>query len=373
MACDHFKPVILPLSELLDRRVLDRYPVLAEFGESMGQTPLVAVPGPAGGGRVFAKCEWLNPTGTVKDRTAFGFVYDIVKDLDPQEVCNVHLLECTGGNLAFALNRLCAPLGITCTFVSVEGYLADQEIDALQQDGHEILFVSKTLGFEGCLNRGGELAAQHPDWIFLHQHENRANLEVHRRFTGGEMVRQLAAMDRVPSAWAASVGTAGCLMGVYEALRRPFPEVGLYVVSPAEKPYGGQLPYAPDVPSYSGAGGYTCGRKQPFVERDEDQVTGRIEISFEEAMLHVATFERATGVVIGGSSSANWLAAYRIARELGPEGVVCTMFPSASHTAIERQRIERFSDLEVVRGLAELDLRSDDYPDLGRAHQASRL
>jgi cysteine synthase A len=313
------------LRDALDHAVLERHPALAAFADALGGTPLVALPRRRGEALILAKCEWDNPTGSIKDRTAFALVYDLLR----REPRPGRVLEYSGGNLAVSLSRLCGALGLPNTLV-MASFVPQPAIAAMRAQGTEVELVPKELGFWAVMERAYALADRHPDWSFLHQHRNRSNLWVHRTATGGELLADLdaAGVTRV-DAWVASVGTGGTLIGVHDALRRRHPQARLVAVTPAELPYGSPLP-PNGLPKYAGSGGLGCGRKQPFVEEEEARLWRRLVVSHPHAIAGIARLHEESGLRVGSSAAANWLAALRIAREIGPDGVVATVFPSAA-------------------------------------------
>lgn len=313
------------LHPALDPAVLERHPALATFAADLGGTPLVSLPRRHGEARILAKCEWENPTGSIKDRTAFALLYDLLRrEPEPDRV-----LEYSGGNLAVSLSRLCGALGLANTLV-MASFVPSAVVDAMRTQGTQVDLVPKELGFWAVMERAYALAERHPDWSFLHQHRNGANPWIHRTGTGEELLDDLAdaGVARV-DAWVASIGTGGTLIGVHETLRRCFPEVRMVAVTPAELPYGSPLP-PNGLPKYAGSGGLGSGRKQPFVEAQEVRIWRRLVVSHPHSIAAISRLHEESGLRVGSSAAANWLAAIRVAREIGPDGVVATVFPSAA-------------------------------------------
>jgi cysteine synthase len=314
----------------LDRAVLTRYPALAAFHAKLG-TRLFEVPRQANAGRVFAKCEFENPSGTVKDRVACAMVWRLLQQ-EP-EAKDLHLLEYSGGTLSVPLAILCQQLGLTITLVLSDG--CDRSlIDRLLALGANVDLVPKAQGFYAVIERARSLAAQNPSWRFLYQHTNEANLVIHQSMTGREILEQLPVKQ--VDAWIASVGTGGTLIGVYRALASVFPGVALFATTPAELPYGSTAP-ANGAPKFAGSGGFGLGRKQPFVEPNDHLVRAHVEVTYPDALREMRRAHEEFGFWIGSSSAANLLSARKLARELGPQSVVVTVFPCAGTTE-ERAR-----------------------------------
>jgi len=347
------------LAQRLSGPVLDRFPKLRAFAGEVGGTPLVEVPGDPGGARILAKCEWTNPTGSVKDRTAVGLMSTLLGRLDPAHVAGQHVLEYSGGNLGFALARLCRELGLELTLVQSAGTPPEQ-VQALREDGAEVLLVPGERGFLGVMLEAMYLAREHPRWHFLYQHTNVANVVVHRRSTGAEIVEQLGALDATVDAWVTAIGTGGTLIGVWQALLAANPFVTACATTPAELPYGSLAPPNGE-PKFAGSGGLGLGWRQPLVAPFDANVSRHFTYAMDEALDAMAAFHELTGVWLGSSAAANWLAAREIARALGPGRTVVTLFASLA-TDAERAKAEaRRPPADVAwepgAGLVELDRR----------------
>jgi cysteine synthase A len=299
----------------------------------------------------------MNPTGSVKDRTAFALIYDLLQRLAPANPRHLYILEYSGGNLAISLSRICRDLGIPRTLV-MASFMAQEDLDAMRNEGSRIDLVDKELGFWAVMERAFVLARENPDWHFLYQHENASNLWIHRTTTGRELLLQLGreaeGRGLRADAWVASIGTGGTLVGVYEVLSAAFPAVKMIAVTPAELPYGSERP-PNGLPKYAGSGGLGCGRRQSFVAAREADITEHITVSFEQTILDMAAFAAATDFWIGSSAAANWYAAWQVAQRLGPGSMTVTVFPSGP-TIFEMSRAQALAPAVVAARLGELEI-----------------
>lgn len=315
-----------------DPCVLARFPALASFARGLGRTPLVQVPGPPSGAAIFAKFEWHNPTGSIKDRTAYAMVYTLLASRDDVAVRRLKLLEYSGGNLAASLGKIChglkLPLRLVLGLASPPSLLS-----RLAEWGAEVRLVNMCDGFHTLIDEAVALSTD-PAWTFLHQHTNETNLQMHEACTGAEILDQLP--RRSIEAWVASIGTGGTLLGVLRALRNRFPHVLAHAVTPAELPYGTAAPPS-SLPKIAGSGGFGLGRKQPFVARQEDDVHRHHYISYPDALAAMREFREQTALYIGSSAAANWLVARNVAAGLSAEATVVTVFP-CSGTPEERKK-----------------------------------
>ena len=315
-----------PVDSFINQDVMRRFPALSGYLSGLGNTPLVEVPAPDGGPRLFAKCEWENPSGSVKDRTAFAMMHDLLASLPDGPLAGQHILEYSGGNLAVALSRLCRVLGMENTLV-FGSYVPDEAVARMCDQGTDVRIVDKDLGFWEVVMCAVRLSEAHPDWHFLHQHENPANLRMHELATGGEIVAGLARLGLRADHWIASIGTGGTLIGVRRALEKVNPDLETYATTPAELPYGTDEP-ANGLPKFDGSGGLGEGRRQPFVLPVEDCIADHVTLGFEETLAAMGLYHELTGQWIGSSAAANWLAASRLARRQSADRVSVMVFPS---------------------------------------------
>jgi cysteine synthase A len=311
---------------LTDLSALDeRFPALAAFAGRLGRTPLREVPARHGGARILAKCEWENPAGSVKDRVAYALVCDALRRHGDTPLKDLRILEYSGGNLAAALSNLGHVLGVRVRCV-LSSASPPSLLAKLADRGTEVDLVDKDLGFLAVIRRAQAIAAEDSRWRLLFQHANPANVAFHEATTGAELVAQLG--ERIPKFWVASVGTGGTLVGVMRALLRVHPEMRTVCVTPAELPYGALEP-PNGKPKYAGSGGLGYGIRQPFVRAFESAITAYSTVSCTESQSAMLDLFERTGMRVGSSAAANWLAASDFAARLSPDEFVVTVFPCA--------------------------------------------
>jgi len=306
-----------------------RYPVLARFRESLGHTPLWEVPSRPGAARILAKCEWHNPVGSIKDRTAYSLLCDALRRHGDKPLGELRILEYSGGNLANALSYLGEAAGVRMRFV-LASFSPESLLKLLQARGAAVDLVPKEQGFVRTIRVAQHIAATEPEWVLLFQHANPVNVAFHQFTTGHEILHQLG--GRVPRAWVASIGSGGTLVGVLRALREHFPELRAVGVTPAEAPYGN--PARPSgARTYDGSGGHGYGLRQPFVKAHDHIISSHRYVDYPTALATMGEFFDLTGVRIGSSSAANWLVARDVAAkvgaEFGPDSDIVTVFPCA--------------------------------------------
>ena len=193
----------------------------------IGNTPLVDVsalsPNPRV--RILAKLEGQNPGGSVKDRAAKAMIEEAEKDgrLRPGSV----LIESSSGNTGIALAMICKVKGYHLKVVLPENVSIERR-QLLEVWGAEILPSPGSEGSNGAMRRAIALAAEHPEWVFLHQYSNPANVKAHYEGTGPEIWRDCPEITH----FIAGMGTSGTLMGVGRFLKERNPEVQVWAVEP---------------------------------------------------------------------------------------------------------------------------------------------
>lgn len=302
------------------------YPKLAKFESRLGKTPLIELPHKGWGARIFAKCEWENPVGSIKDRVAYALICDALSQHGSKPLAELRILEYSGGNLAGALSHLGMELDIKMRLV-LSSAAPPSLLSKLARNKAQVDLVDKGLGFIAVLEKALSIARSEPQWTLLYQHRNPANLAWHRDTTGMEIVKQLGEIKCNPSAWIAAVGTGGTLVGVAQSLRLMNPMLRVIGVTPSELPYGSEQP-PNGLPKFAGSGGMGNGIRQPFVDSD----TGKIEhrtVSFELSIRAMFDCLEQTGIRVGSSAGANWLIAKEVASKLPRDAAVVTVFPDA--------------------------------------------
>ncbi len=276
---------------------------------------------------IYAKCEWQQPTGSVKDRVAAAMVARAVADgaLPP----GARLVEASSGNTGIALARLAVMTGHPFTVVVPENVTAER-IQLLTAFGAEVVFSPAEEGSNGAVRLAERLAADE-GWVLLHQYENPANVDAHAVTTGPEIVEELERVD----AFVACLGTGGTLMGVGRALRDVWPEVRVVA---AEPPVGETI---------AGLRTLADGYVPPIF--DPTALDGRLLVRLGDALAMLRRLVRTEGLPVGPSSGAAVHAALRVAERLPAGSVVVTVLPDGLERYLSTRVLEL--DAEEAGGL----------------------
>lgn len=319
------------------------FPQLKKFYATLGNTPLVEVPSPKGKASIYAKFEFENPFGSVKDRTAFGLFCDAINQHD-FAAGELKLLDSSGGNMAKTL----AKLGNMCG-IAVQVVIPDSSpqplIDTLKADKAIVTLVDRNQFLLGVIARSQQIAHEDGSWTLLSQHLNLVNTAVHQHATGAEIRRQLEG-ERIDG-WVSAVGTGGTLSGVAAALRQDNPQLIVWGSTPRELPYG-TLSAPNGEPKFAGAGGLGFGFRQPFISKLMPQEPPFNPVSYREALSAMHEFHQLTGVKIGASSAANWKTACKLAETLSADQRVVTLFADAGSDIDREKGREWFKQSEAL-------------------------
>jgi cysteine synthase len=285
----------------------------------IGDTPLIAVHLRVRGERrtIYAKAEYLNFTGSIKDRMAIHILQEAYRTgrLKPGDV----ICEATSGNAGIAFCAIGRALGHPVSIFMPDWMSAERKA-LIRSLGAEITLVSKEEGgFLGSI-RMTEARAEGCGKTFLpQQFANRANIAAHRTTTGPEILAQLASIGLRPDAFIAGVGTGGTVMGVGAALKAKFPDVRVHPLEPAE---------SPTLSTGCKVGHHRIqGVSDEFIPAivDLSKLDAVIAIPDGDSILMAQKLAASVGLPVGISSGANILGALAVQDELGPDAVVVTI------------------------------------------------
>jgi len=274
----------------------------------IGNTPLLRLKGE----KVFAKAEFLNPGGSIKDWVALSMLEGAQRDgrLKPDSV----IMEPTSGNTGIGIALVGRLKGYRVRIVMPEGMSVERKklIKAL---GAELILTPDEEGIPGSVRRVRELAAADPRIFVPQQFENPDNPRVHYEQTAVELWRQ---MTGDIACFVAGVGSGGTLQGVGKFLKEHKPDCKLVAVEP--KNVSALLGHEPGLHQIQGIG-------DGFVPAilDVSMVDDVVEVTDDDAIETTRQLGRDYGLLVGISSGANVWAARRLARRV--EGNIATVLP----------------------------------------------
>ncbi len=203
-----------------------------ELWQAVGNTPLLPLDVGSARGRLWLKAEWLNPGGSVKDRTARAILRDA---LERGELPGKRLLDASSGNTGIAYAMLGAAAGVGVT-ICLPGNASPERKALLEVYGAEVIETDRLEGTDGAARRARELAAAEPRrYFYADQYSNPANPRAHRETTGPELWAETG--GRLTH-FVAAMGTTGTMMGTGGYLKERNPSIRLVGVQP-DSPYHG--------------------------------------------------------------------------------------------------------------------------------------
>ena len=295
---------------------MKRAPVVDSILELVGQTPIVRIQhlAPSGGAEIWAKCEHLNPGGSIKDRISLAMIEEAAES--GRLKLGDTVVEPTSGNTGIGLALVCRRLGYKLV-LTMPASMSLERRALLEAYGAEIVLTEPEEAMEGALREALRIVEERGAFM-PQQFENEANPRVHREKTAQEIIEAFG--DELPDAIVAAVGTGGTISGVGRALRALKPSVRLIAVEPASSPVlqGGEV-------GPSKIQGLNAG----FIPKTYDaSIVDEIRsVSDRDAWDAKLELARREGLLVGISAGANLAIAIDVARELGEGKRVLTFLP----------------------------------------------
>ena len=279
----------------------------SDVTELIGNTPLIRLNrlSPKGGATIYAKVEYANPGGSVKDRICLNMINEAERSgrLKP----GATIVEPTSGNTGIGLALIAAVRGYKLILVMPET-MSLERVSLLSSYGAELVLTAGWEGMPGSIREADRIVSGNPSYFKPDQFSNPANPAMHRRTTASEIWN---ALDGRIDAFVAGVGTGGTITGCGELFKEHNPAVRIIAVEPSALPVlSGGTP-GPHKIQGIGAGFVPAVLNQKIL----DQV---IAITDDEAYRTAKLLARQEGLLGGISSGANVAAAQRVAAELGP-------------------------------------------------------
>jgi cysteine synthase B len=295
----------------------------------VGSTPLVRlrrIGAELPGIRLYAKCEFANPGGSVKDRPALRMIEAALAD--GRLGRGKTLVDSTSGNTGVAYAWICAALGIRCALVMPSNVSIARKRIA-RAFGAELVFSDPLEGSDGAIRKVRAIVEAEPArWFYPDQYGNEENPRAHEHGTAVEIAE---ALDGRVAAFVAGIGTGGTVMGTARGLRRLAPGVRCLAVEPAEPLHG-----------LEGLK-HMASSLVPAIYREEE-LDGKISMPTAEGWAMAERLGREEGLRVGHSAGAAVAGALSVARELagrGEAGNVVTVLPDRADRYFEPRRWDR--------------------------------
>ena len=299
-----------PAARLLDiEGAVHRCRRVESITELIGRTPLIRLRNlePRPEVEIWAKAEFMNPGGSVKDRPALQMITDGIASGRLTE--SQTLIDSTSGNTGVAYSLVCAALGYRCVLVMPENVSAARK-QIIQAYGTEVIYSSGMEGSDGAIRLCQELVAAEPGrYFYPDQYSNASNPRAHYLGTGVEILEAVG--DRLTH-FVAGVGTSGTIMGTGRRLKEARGDkVQVVAVEPDDALHG--------LEGLKHMGSSIV----PHIWRPQDCVDRILEMPTEEAWDVAERAAHEEGLFVGHSSGAGLAGALRLAKELPPGQPAC--------------------------------------------------
>ncbi len=256
---------------------------------------------------LFAKAEWFNPSGSVKDRAALNIMR--TAEANGQLEPGMTLLDSTSGNMGIAYAMLGATRGYQVQ-LALPHNVSPERIAILQAYGAELIFTDPLAGSDGAIVTARRMAAENPDIYYANQYNNSASWRAHYLTTGREIWEQTKG---TVTHFVAGLGTSGTFTGVTRRLQEFNPQIEAISMQP-DSPFNG-LEGLKHMATAIRPGIY-----------DEGLADSETAVRTEDAYKMALFLARQEGLFVGISAAAAVVAAIQIAHELD-EGVIVTVLP----------------------------------------------
>ncbi len=281
----------------------------------IGHTPLLALPGLtahlSSGVSIYAKAEWTNPGGSIKDRPALNIIREAERrgELHP----GVTLLDSTSGNMGIAYAMIGAARGYRVSLV-VPANASPERLAILRAYGVDLVLSDPAEGSDGAIRRVRQIYEANPtQYFYADQYNNSDNWRAHYQSTAVEIWEQTAAQV---THFAAGLGTSGTLTGIARRLREFNPQIQIIGLQPDSSFHG--LEGLKHMPTAIKPGIY-----------DESIADSILPVRTEDAHAMCRRMAREEGLLIGISAGAALVGAAQIAETLSG-GMIVTVLPDSA-------------------------------------------
>ncbi len=277
----------------------------------IGNTPLISLEQTTGL-NLYAKAEFLNPGGSIKDRIALNMIEQAEKDgrLKP----GMTIIEPTSGNTGIGLALCGVRKGYHVIIVMPEN-MSEERKKIIKALGAELVLTDPKLSIGGSVDKALEIASSSDNYFVPQQFQNPANPDIHYRTTAVELSEQLGKKIDI---YVSGIGSGGTLQGIAKYLLEKNPDCKIVAVEP--KNVSALLGDEPGLHQIQGIG-------DGFIPDilDTSIITDIVEVSDDDAINTARELARVQGLLVGTSSGANVWAAKQMAEKYGKDKVIATV------------------------------------------------
>ncbi|WP_096016292.1 cysteine synthase A [Campylobacter lanienae] len=270
--------------------------------ELIGNTPLIKINKFGVEANILAKCEFLNPSHSVKDRIALNMIESAIATNKIDK--STTIIEPTSGNTGVGLAMIAAERGLKI-ILTMPSSMSIERQKLLKAFGAELVLTDPKYGMQGAVDEALRLSKEIPNSFIPSQFDNPANPEMHKKTTALEIWNDT---DGKVDILVAGFGTGGTVSGVGEILKSKNPNIKVIAVEPAKSPLLSKGEAGPHMIQGIGAN---------FIPKNlnRDVVDEFLTVSNEDAIATAKALAQKEGLLVGISSGANIYAASQVAKE----------------------------------------------------------
>ena len=292
----------------------------------IGNTPLLSLEATTGI-ELYAKAEFLNPGGSIKDRIALNMLEEAEKSgkLRP----GMTIIEPTSGNTGIGLALCGVRKGYRVIIVMPEN-MSEERKKIIKALGAKLVLTDPVLSIGGSVDKATEIYNSDPEKYFMpQQFVNPANPDIHYRTTARELTTQLGKKIDI---YISGIGSGGTLQGIAKYLLEQNPDTRIVAVEP--KNVSALLGHEPGLHQIQGIG-------DGFIPEilDTSIITDIVEVTDEDAIETARKLAKQQGLLVGTSSGANVWTAMKMAEKYGKDKVIATILPD---------RVERYFSTSLI-------------------------
>ncbi|MGN0390283.1 MAG: cysteine synthase A [Wujia sp.] len=280
----------------------------------IGNTPLLSFRETMGY-EIYAKAEFLNPGGSIKDRIAKNMIE--VAEAQGKLKPGMTIIEPTSGNTGIGLAFCGVRKGYKVIIVMPEN-MSEERKKIIKALGAELVLTEPKLSIGGSVDKATEICNSDPEKYFMpQQFINPANPDIHYRTTAVELCEQLGKKIDI---YISGIGSGGTLQGVAKYLLERNPDTRIVAVEP--KNVSALLGHEPGLHQIQGIG-------DGFIPEilDTSIITDIVEVADDDAIETARELARVQGLLVGTSSGANIWTAKQMAKKYGEDKVIATVLP----------------------------------------------
>ncbi|MBQ8147279.1 MAG: cysteine synthase A [Lachnospiraceae bacterium] len=291
----------------------------------IGNTPMISLKKTTGL-NIFAKAEFLNPGGSIKDRIAKNMLE--VAEAEGRLRKGMTIIEPTSGNTGIGLALCGIRMGYPVIIVMPEN-MSEERKKIIRALGAELVLTPPELSIGGAVDKAIEIASSSDQYFVPQQFVNPANPNMHYRTTATEIYEQL---DGKVDIFVSGIGSGGTLQGISKFLKEKNPDLKIVAVEP--KNVSALLGDEPGLHQIQGIG-------DGFIPDilDVDMITDIVTVTDDDAIETARELAKVQGLLVGTSSGANVWAAKKMAKKYGSDKVIATVLAD---------RVERYFSTSLI-------------------------